>query len=349
MTLAIKQLNVKLNKQAILKNVSLEVSKGEYLALLGPSGSGKTTLLKTIAGLIEPSDGQVKLNGQDLSQLPPNERPISVVFQDMRLFPHYNVFENVAFSLRLKKINNNVIKQKVASLLADVQLTGYDSYPIQSLSGGQQQRVALARGLAMDPQLLLLDEPFSGLDEPLRREMGQLISALHHDKGLTTILVTHDKREAIEFADRIAFMQGGEILQIDDAEQIISQPQSSYIADFFGKANHFEGVIRQGDLYILGQKVKNFSEQIGGQVRFMVRPSRMEMFEEEIDWLDQKEIICRGRLTRLIRYPEFQEAVLEIDKSGQTVYVNLGYHQTFELKEGKSYYIKFSLIDALII
>lgn len=349
MTLAIKQLNVKLNKQPILKNVSLNVSKGEYLALLGPSGSGKTTLLKTIAGLVEMVGGQIELNGQDLSQLPPNKRPISVVFQDMRLFPHFNVFENVAFSLRLKKMNKSKIKDRVAKILADVQLLGYENYPIQSLSGGQQQRVALARGLAMSPQLLLLDEPFSGLDEPLRREMGQLISELHHNKDLTTILVTHDKREAIEFADRIAFMQNGEILQTDYAENIYNCPHSTYIANFFGKINHFNGKIKTGTLSILGHQISDFSDQFEGEVKLMIRPSKVELLEEKIQLEGQEEIICRGRLTKLIRYPEFQEAVLELDESEQMVYVNLGYHQTFGLKEGKSYYIKFSLKDTLMI
>lgn len=211
MGLMIDKLNVKLQKEEILKQVSLEIHDGEFVSLLGPSGCGKTTLLKSIAGLLEVESGDIRLDGVSLNDVPPEKRETVVVFQDLRLFPHLTVEKNIMFPMELRKVPKEVQKETVKKLLEDVQLPGFEQRKIRQMSGGQQQRVALARALAANPKVLLLDEPFSGLDEELRVEMAALVKKLHDEWKITTILVTHDKREALQLSDRIVMMSNGEI------------------------------------------------------------------------------------------------------------------------------------------
>lgn len=211
MGLMIDKLNVKLQKDEILNQVSLEIYDGEFVSLLGPSGCGKTTLLKSIAGLLEVESGDIRLDGVSLNDVPPEKRGTVVVFQDLRLFPHLTVEKNIMFPMELRKVPKEVQKKTVKKLLEDVQLSGFEQRKIRQMSGGQQQRVALARALAANPKVLLLDEPFSGLDEELRVEMAALVKKLHDEWKITTILVTHDKREALQLSDRIVTMSNGEI------------------------------------------------------------------------------------------------------------------------------------------
>jgi len=239
--LSCENLELELEKKRILKDISLEVRSGEILALLGESGCGKSSLLKAMLGLYPLSKGKIFFQGKEIQNLPSHKRGISVVFQDLRLFPHLNVGENVGFSLELQKVPKAERKKRVDELLKLVQLEGYSERRIDSLSGGQMQRVAIARALAMNEKLLFLDEPFSALDPNLRREMGDFLLELQRKENLTVVLVTHDQEEALRLAHRIALMKDGEILQVDEGEKLYYAPVNEYVARFMGKGNSVLG------------------------------------------------------------------------------------------------------------
>lgn len=244
--LSCENLELELEKKKILKDISLEVRSGEILALLGESGCGKSSLLKAMLGLYPLAKGKIFFQGKEIQNLPSHKRGISVVFQDLRLFPHLNVGENVGFSLELQKVPKAERKQRVEELLKLVQLESYSERRIDSLSGGQMQRVAIARALAMNEKLLFLDEPFSALDPNLRREMGDFLLELQRKENLTVVLVTHDQEEALRLAHRIALMKGGEILQVDEGEKLYYAPVSEYVARFMGKGNSILGRVEKG-------------------------------------------------------------------------------------------------------
>jgi sulfate transport system ATP-binding protein len=227
-----------------LDDVSLEIEDGSLTALLGPSGSGKSTLLRVIAGLERPDDGAVLLAGNDVTRLPAHKRGIGFVFQHYAAFKHMTVFENVAFGLKIRKHPRKVIKKNVHELLELVQLDGFaDRYPTQ-LSGGQRQRMALARALAVEPQVLLLDEPFGALDAQVRQELRAWLRRLHDDLHVTTILVTHDQEEAMEVSDRIVLMNHGKIEQVGGPQDLYEQPAGRFVMEFIGPVN------RLGDTYV---------------------------------------------------------------------------------------------------
>ena len=239
--LSCENLELELEKKKILRDISLEVRSGEILALLGESGCGKSSLLKAMLGLYSLSKGKIFFQGKEIQNLPSHKRGISVVFQDLRLFPHLNVGENVGFSLELQKVPKSERKKRVEELLKLVQLEGYSERRIDSLSGGQMQRVAIARALAMNENILFLDEPFSALDPNLRREMGDFLLELQKKENLTVVLVTHDQEEALRLAHRIALMKDGEILQVDEGEKLYYSPVNEYVAKFMGKGNSVLG------------------------------------------------------------------------------------------------------------
>ena len=244
--LSCENLELELDKKKILKDISLEVRSGEILALLGESGCGKSSLLKAMLGLYPLSKGKIFFQGKEIQNLPSHKRGISVVFQDLRLFPHLNVGENVGFSLELQKVPKAERKKRVEELLKLVQLEGYSERRIDSLSGGQMQRVAIARALAMNEKLLFLDEPFSALDPNLRREMGDFLLELQKQENLTVVLVNHDQEEALRLAHRIALMKDGEILQVDEGEKLYYSPVNEYVARFMGKGNSILGRVENG-------------------------------------------------------------------------------------------------------
>ena len=244
--LSCENLELELEKKKILKDISLEVRSGEILALLGESGCGKSSLLKAMLGLYPLAKGKIFFQGKEIQNLPSHKRGISVVFQDLRLFPHLNVGENVGFSLELQKVPKAERKQRVEELLKLVQLESYSERRIDSLSGGQMQRVAIARALAMNEKLLFLDEPFSALDPNLRREMGDFLLELQRKENLTVVLVTHDQEEALRLAHRIALMKDGEILQVDEGEKLYYAPVNEYVARFMGKGNSVLGRVEKG-------------------------------------------------------------------------------------------------------
>ncbi len=353
MSLEIKKLSVNLSKINILKDINLEIKKGEYLALLGPSGSGKTTLLKSVAGLLDITEGAILLNEENLSEKPAYNRPLAVVFQDMRLFPHLDVYDNIAFSLKLKKRNRSEIKKMVSSLLDDVQLTGFERKKIHSLSGGQQQRVALARALASEPELLLLDEPFSGLDAPLRREMGELIYQLHQDKGLTTLLITHDKYEAVAFADRIAFIREGEIIQVDEPSKIINQPFDEQLANFFGKVNYLYGKIERGNF--ISENYcwpinKNPSEVLEGNYKLMIRPGKVKILNNDPPNNDKNSHILKSEIREIISFPEYQEINVKLSGNHQwTIHTSATETRGISLKKSAIIYLEIDSKDVFYL
>lgn len=227
--------------EAVLDNISLEISKGEFITLLGSSGCGKTTTLRIIAGLEQPDAGSVWLDGREVTGLEPNQRDVNTVFQNYALFPHMNVAENIGYGLKLKKVPKSEIRKKVSQMLELVQLEGYEKRKPSELSGGQKQRVAIARALVNNPKVLLLDEPLGALDLQLRRAMQIELKHLQKKLGITFIYITHDQEEAINMSDRIAVMKDGRIEQIGTPDEIYNHPKISYVATFVGNANILHG------------------------------------------------------------------------------------------------------------
>ena len=225
----------------VVEDFNLTVKRGEFVTFLGPSGCGKTTTLRMIAGFEFPTEGEILLNGEDISHLPPNLRPINTVFQRYALFPHLNVYENVAFGLNLKKLPRHVIREKVEKVLEVVDLEGFEKRKISTLSGGQQQRIAIARAIVNEPDILLLDEPLGALDLKMRKEMQLELKSMHERLGITFIYVTHDQEEALTMSDKIVVMSDGMIQQTGTPEEIYNEPENAFVADFIGESNIFEG------------------------------------------------------------------------------------------------------------
>ena len=222
---------------------NLEVKRGEFVTFHGPSGCGKTTTLRMIAGFEMPTSGEILLNGEDISQLPANKRPINTVFQRYALFPHMNIYDNIAFGLKLKKLPKEEIRKKVKRVLDIVDLEGFENRKISTLSGGQQQRIAIARALVNEPEILMLDEPLGALDLKMRQEMQIELKHMHDELGITFIYVTHDQEEALTMSDKIVVLSEGRIQQIGTPEDIYNEPQNAFVADFIGESNIFKGIM----------------------------------------------------------------------------------------------------------
>ena len=228
-----------------LEHVTLYIKDGEFLTLLGPSGCGKTTMLRLIAGFIMPTTGRIEMDGVDIATVPPYKRRINTVFQKYALFPHLNVFDNIAFGLKIKKMDKKVIEQKVNAMLDLVNLKGYGKRYVEQLSGGQQQRVAIARALVNEPQVLLLDEPLGALDLKLRKEMQVELKRMQQRLGITFIYVTHDQEEALTMSDTIVVMNEGQIQQIGTPTDIYNEPKNVFVAKFIGESNILPGIMKK--------------------------------------------------------------------------------------------------------
>ena len=226
-----------------LDDVSLNVKKGEFVTILGPSGCGKTTLLRLLAGFQTTSDGIIRISGHEITQTPPHKRPVNTVFQKYALFPHLNVFDNIAFGLKLKKVDKSTIVKKVKAALKMVGMTDYEFRDVDSLSGGQQQRVAIARAIVNEPEVLLLDEPLAALDLKMRKDMQMELKEMHKRLGITFVYVTHDQEEALTLSDTIVVMSEGKIQQIGTPIDIYNEPANCFVADFIGESNILNGVM----------------------------------------------------------------------------------------------------------
>ena len=242
---SLRDIVVEFDGQRILDGLNLDIHDKEFVTLLGSSGCGKTTTLRLIAGFLEPNAGKVLLKGEDITGVPPYKRPVNTVFQKYALFPHLNVFENVAFGLRLKKMDEETIRRKVRNMLEVVGLKGFERRSISQMSGGQQQRVAIARSLVNEPEILLLDEPLGALDLKLRKEMQLELKRLQREMNITFVYVTHDQEEALTMSDTVVVMNGGKVQQIGTPEDIYNEPKNAFVADFIGDSNIVDGVMHR--------------------------------------------------------------------------------------------------------
>ena len=236
----LKNVTKSFGDNVILKDFDFKVKKDEFLTILGPSGCGKTTILRLIGGFEEPDEGKILFNGEDITNKEPYERKINTVFQKYALFPHMNVYDNIAFGLNIKKMDKNLIKEKVKEVLKLVNLSGFENREIESLSGGQQQRIAIARALVNEPEVLLLDEPLGALDLKLRQAMQIELKRIQKSVGITFIYVTHDQEEALSMSDTVVVLNDGEIQQMDSPLNIYNEPKNAFVADFIGESNIIE-------------------------------------------------------------------------------------------------------------
>ena len=271
----IKNVSKSFGEKCILRDVSISVKQGEFLTLLGPSGCGKTTLLRMIAGFGSPDSGEILINGTDITDMPAHERPVNTVFQRYALFPHLDVYENIAFGLKLHKVPEDEIDKRVRKVLKMVSMTDYEDRDVESLSGGQQQRVAIARAIVNQPKVLLLDEPLSALDLKMRKDMQIELKEMHRKLGITFIYVTHDQEEALTLSDTIVVLDNGDIKQIGTPTDIYNEPQNAFVADFIGESNILNGKMIQDKLVeFAGHEFECVDEGFGENVDVdvVVRP-----------------------------------------------------------------------------
>lgn len=229
----------------VLDNINLSIKENEFLTLLGPSGCGKTTTLRILGGFEEPSQGKVYFEEKDITKVPPYKRQINTVFQNYALFPHLDIFDNIAFGLKIKKLSKEEIEKRVKEMLRLVNLEGYENRDIESLSGGQQQRIAIARALVNEPEVLLLDEPLGALDLKLRKDMQTELKNIQQRVGITFIYVTHDQEEALTMSDTIVVMEGGKVQQIGTPVDIYNEPKNAFVAEFIGESNIIDGTMKE--------------------------------------------------------------------------------------------------------
>ncbi len=308
------------NRVVALNGVTVSVRENEFFTLLGPSGCGKTTLLRLIAGFDYPSEGELRLHGENIAELPPYRRPINTVFQSYALFPHMSVGQNIAFGLEMLGWKKAAIKGRVDEMLALVRMEALKDRRITQISGGQQQRVALARALAPQPKVLLLDEPLSALDYKLRKDMQIELKRLQHETGITFIFVTHDQEEALTMSDRIAVMSDGNVLQIGSAREIYDRPSERFVADFIGETNFLAGSVvslhgASADILLsTGQTVRaGLPGELrpSGAVTVVIRPEHAEIVARSAD------ATLTGTVSHIVYFGTDTHYHLTLDQGGE--------------------------------
>lgn len=306
--LDLKNISVCFDDTVILKNINLYICDGEFITLLGPSGCGKTTTLRIIGGFINPDTGDVLFDGKRINDIPSYKREINTIFQKYALFPHLNVYENIAFGLRLKKLPEKEIKNTVEEMLSLVNLKGFGKRNINSLSGGQQQRVAIARALAVRPRVLLLDEPLGALDLKLRKDMQNELKSIQQRLGITFIYVTHDQEEALSMSDTVVVMDNGIIQQIGTPLDIYNEPKNAFVADFIGESNILDGrMIEDYRCFFSGKEFKCLDTgfEKNEAVDVVVRP-------EDVDVVPAEEGMVCGTVTNLTFKGVHYEIIVDI-------------------------------------
>ena len=295
--------------EQVLRSVSLDVHNEEFVTLLGPSGCGKTTTLRIIGGFVTPDSGDVIFEGKRINDLPTHKRQVNTVFQRYALFPHLNVYENIAFGLRLKKTPEAEIRTEVKRMLSLVNLKGFEARKVTTLSGGQQQRVAIARALINRPRLLLLDEPLGALDLKLRKDMQVELKQMQRQTGITFIYVTHDQEEALSMSDTIVVMADGKIQQIGTPEKIYNEPENAFVTDFIGESNIVSGIMNEDYLVsFAGQKFRCEDHGFAKNepVDVVVRP-------EDIDIVPVSDSMLTGNVTGVTFKGDYYEVIADID------------------------------------
>jgi putative spermidine/putrescine transport system ATP-binding protein len=295
-------------RNVVLNDIDLQIKQGELLTLLGPSGCGKTTTLNIIAGFIHPDQGELFIKGKKMNDVPSYKRELGMVFQSYSLFPHMTVYNNLAFGLKLRKLEKQVIQQKIEHALNLVKMTGLEERYPRELSGGQRQRVAIARALVVEPTLLLLDEPLSNLDAKLRHELRTEIKRMQKDVGVTTVFVTHDQDEALSMSDRIVLMNGGQIEQIGTPTEIYQRPESEFVFRFIGNSNYIEGIVmcvenhsyivRLSETWLIKLPIeavigKDQSITEKDHVKLYIRPENICIFDERNEDADASTFLAK--------------------------------------------------------
>lgn len=344
--------------QNAVDNISAKVERGEFLTLLGPSGCGKTTTLRMIAGFEEPTSGRIMLDGVDVSKKNPYERDVNTVFQNYALFPHMNVFNNIAFGLKIKKVPKAEIKEKVTRALGLVQLEGYENRFVSQLSGGQKQRIAIARAIVNSPKVLLLDEPLGALDLKLRKQMQFELKHLQRKLGITFIYVTHDQEEALTMSDRIAVMNKGRIEQIGLPDEIYERPRTKFVADFIGETNIFEGTLKskEGEKAVVELKNNSIAKvqdgensiskiQVGEPIAFAIRPERIKLSYEKEEDIN----VLKCSLKERIFVGAINKTVVTLD-NGREIVINEPAASTLPIEsERQQLYISWNMKDGVVI
>ncbi|MBR6425729.1 MAG: ABC transporter ATP-binding protein [Oscillospiraceae bacterium] len=305
----LKNISKSFDGEMVLNNINLDIYDNEFLTLLGPSGCGKTTTLRIIGGFETADVGDVVFMGERINDLPPHKRHVNTIFQRYALFPHLNVFENVAFPLREQRVNKNEIKERVTEMLKMVALTGFEKRSVTSLSGGQQQRVAIARALISRPKVLLLDEPLAALDLKLRKDMQQELKNIQKAMGITFIFVTHDQEEALSMSDTVVVMSEGQIQQIGTPIDIYNEPKNAFVADFIGESNILDGVMLQDyRVSFSGQEFECVDAGFGLRepVDVVVRP-------EDVDIVPEEKGMLRGEVTSVTFLGVHYEIIVDIN------------------------------------
>jgi putative spermidine/putrescine transport system ATP-binding protein len=336
--------------QTVLHDLSLDVRRGEFLTLLGPSGSGKTTTLMLIAGFQYPSDGQILIDGKDVTALAPHRRQLGVVFQSYALFPQMTVHQNIAFPLKLRKLPRQEIDDRVRQALDLVHLSGLGERRTTQLSGGQQQRVALARALVYRPKIVLMDEPLGALDRGLRDSMQREFREIHRTLGMTFVYVTHDQHEALTMSDRIAVLKDGRLVQIGPPEEVYRRPANTFVASFLGDANLLEGKIaglsdNQATVRLLGgqmvQAPKPYDASVGSAVSVLVRPDAVRLGDGSPNAL-------RGTLQDAAFHGDHFRLQVAVE-GGITISAKIASHGVLTPSIGEAIAVGFSNVDPTIV